>query len=451
MANTNTGGTSSTTHRHLNRDCGNIPVKADVDVLVVGVGPAGIAASIASARMGARTMIIERYGFLGGCATISGVTTVCGLFRSDQGSAVPVIKGIAWEIVEMLRNRGAASDPCPIGKTFLIVFDDQVLKEIAEDLLLQSNVDILYHAFATDVMMAGDEISGVLIESKAGLQAVHAKCVIDATGDGDVVARTPNPYQKGKSGILQFPTLMFKMGNVDLEKIRLLSRENLEAIMIKASQSNEFNLPRVSGTVRIIPGRAEVLCNMTKIMKDDGYVDGTNPTDLTYAEIEGRKQVRAYGRLLRKYVEGFEEAYVSSSGPQIGIRETRLIQGGYLLTENDIVDGRKFEDAILRSAWPMEIHGADKGTTWQWVSNGDYYDIPLRCLIPSSVDNLLMAGRCISTTHEAQASTRVSACCYGTGQAAGVVAALSVDRKCHPREIDYADVQARLREQGALV
>ena len=451
MDNTSRKSAASKTDGHIGRNCRDIPVRDDVDVLVVGGGPAGIAASVASARIGARTILVERYGFLGGCGTMSGVTTVCGLFRSDQHTAVPVIKGIAWEIIEMLRNRSAASDPCPIGKTFLIVFDDQVLKEVAEDLLLQSDVAILYHALATDVMMTGDTINGVIIQSKAGLQAVHAKCVIDATGDGDVAARTSNVYQKGKSGILQFPTLMFKMGNVDVGKIKLLSRENLEAIMIKASQSNEFNLPRVSGTVRIIPGRTEVLCNMTKIMKNYGYVDGTNPDDLTYAEIEGRKQVREYGRLLKKYVSGFEDAYVSSSGPQIGIRETRLIQGEYVLTENDIVNGQKFEDAILRSAWPMEIHGADKGTVWQWVRNGEYYEIPLRCLIPSSVDNLVVAGRCISTTHEAQASTRVSACCYDTGQAAGIVAAFAADRKCHPREIGYSDIQRELRKQGGLV
>lgn len=438
-------------NKYYTEEARKIPVRDHVDVLVVGGGPAGIGAAISAGRMGAKTMILERYGFLGGCSTISGVNTICGLFRSHSTNPIPIIKGVAWEIVEALRKRGAASDPCPTGKTFLVIFDDQVLKEVADELMQTSKVSILYHALATNVIMDGDVIKGAIIETKSGREVVYAKSIVDATGDGDIAALSHNAYQKGTGATLQPPTLMFKIGNVKLDKISSLSRSDLEKLMTRICKKGEFVLPRISGSIRIIPGRKEVLCNMTRITSAKGYIDGTDSNDLTYAEIEGRRQIRLYTQFLKQYVAGFEDSYVSNSGPQIGIRETRLIQGEYILSENDILTGRKFDDAVLRSSWPLEIHGVGKSTEWHWIEGGEYYEIPLRCLIPNKIDNLLIAGRCISTTHQAQASTRVSACCYGTGQAAGILASLAIEEKSRPREINHENVKKLLRIQGCLV
>jgi ribulose 1,5-bisphosphate synthetase/thiazole synthase len=430
-----------------------IPIHTEVDVLVVGGGPAGIAASLASSRHGARTMIIERYGFLGGCSTMAGVTTICGLFLTKKEEPVPVIKGIAWELVENLKLLKAISDPIQIGKSFLVVFDGNRLKEISEKMLQESGVSILYHVLATDVIRDGNTVKGVILESKRGREGIFSKIVIDATGDGDLSTRAGAPYKKEDQCALQFPTLMFKMNNVNVEKAKRVSREAIEEAMKKATERGEFDLPRISGTLRLTPLKGEAICNLTRISRRDkiSSIDGTDPEDLTFAEMEGRRQIREYEAFLRRHIPGFEEAYVSQSGPQIGIRETRLIQGEFTLSKEDVLGARKFKDGVIRSSWPLEIHGADKGTLWVWLPEGDFYEVPYRCLVPLGVENLLTAGRCISTTHEAQASTRVSACCYGTGQAAGNAAAIAIRKSVSPRMIDVAELQVCLTNQGCLI
>ena len=437
----------------INEPARQIPILDETDVLVVGGGPAGIGASLAAAREGAKTMLLERYGFLGGCSTISSVTTICGLYRVESGKPIPIIKGIAWEVVEKLRQLGSVTGPKPVGRSFLVIFDDNRLKEVADDMVVESNVKVLYHALAADVVIQGNEVKGVIIESKRGREAIISKIVIDATGDGDIAARAGVPYQRGDNGVLQYPTLMFKMNRVDIENEKQIPRDVFERTMREVYEKGEFKLPRLSGSPRLTPQSGEVICNLTRISResDHPYIDGTDPRDLTYAEIEGRKQVRLYEAFLKKHIHGFEEAYVSQSGPQIGIRETRLIQGEFVLGKDDILSGKKADDGILRSSWPLEIHGSDKKTTWVWLSEGNYYEIPYRCLVPLQVENLLIAGRCISTTHEAQASTRVSACCYGTGQAAGTAAALAVEKGIVPRKVNVVELQRRLKSRGCLI
>ncbi|HPC61300.1 MAG TPA: FAD-dependent oxidoreductase [Verrucomicrobiota bacterium] len=444
----------------------SVPVVKQTDVLVVGGGPAGIMAARAAAESGLSVSLVESRGFLGGNLTIG--LPVLG-FLDQRGR--PIIAGLPQQFMDRLRRRGAASEhrPCPLHISLTLV-DAEAVKAVALELLLEKGVDIHLHTFFASPILDGERVCGILTESKAGREAIRARVVVDCTGDADVAYRAGVPCEKGDArGGLQPPTLMFAMNGVDTEKLRLsLSRQpknyvadiippeyfgrNRQYIVVGLrrliAQARDQGLDLPTERVIVITGLrpGEVWVNMTRVKG----VDGTDPRSLTHGEIEARRQIETLVKFLVQYVPGFENSQFTRTAPFLGIRETRRIVGRYVLTREDILGCRRFEDAIAVGSYPVDLHRPhDNDCTLEYC--GDSYDLPYRALVPQRVSHLLVAGRCISTTHEAMAAIRVMSTCMALGEAAGRAAALAVREGVGPGEIDVAVLRAELRRRGAYL
>jgi hypothetical protein len=331
-----------------------------------------------------------------------------------------------------------------------------VFKLVALDLLDEAGVKFLLHAFATEVM-ADHHLEGVVFETKSGPVVVKARAVVDCTGDGDIAARAGAPFEIGRDddALVQPMTLMFRM--VEFERTAFAAYikahpdqwrgvHGLWDLIAKATETGDLDLPREDLLFFGTPQEHEVSVNSTRV----NGVSGIDVWDLTYAEWQSRRQMRQIAAFLRRYVPGFEQAYVVQSGVNIGVRETRRIRGDYQLTAADVLEARKFDDVIARCAYPIDIHNPQgSGTILKRLPPGEAYDIPLRCLLPQGVDRLVVAGRCISGTHEAHSSYRVMPTAMATGQAAGVCAGLAALAGCPPRDLPSAHVQQELERQGA--
>jgi hypothetical protein len=440
------------------------------DVLVVGGGPAGIGAALGAARAGADVLLVERYGFLGGNATVALVMPWMsfhtrrpqppslgdvGLMPSDHGIGEPVVGGAHVEIVQRLvADRGAVPPAPETGYT--VPFDPEVFKSVGLSVLDEAGVHYLLHTFASGVADVGGR-SGVVFESKSGPLFVEPGAVVDATGDGDVAAAAGAQVAIGRKGdgLVQPMTLMFRMVDFDRERFGEYVREHpdqwrgvhgLWELVAEAAAAGDLELPREDILFFGTPHEREVAVNSSRITG----VLGIDAWDLTRAERVARAQVDQIAAFLRDYVPGFADSYTVQSGVSVGVRETRRILGHYVLTAEDVLTARKFDDVIARGTYPIDIHSpTGQGTELRTVPPGEAYDIPLRCLVPREVDGILTAGRCISGTHEAHSSYRVTPTAMATGQAAGVCAALAAARHRWPREIPAADVQAELVRQGA--
>jgi hypothetical protein len=439
----------------------------ETEVLVVGGGPAGLGAAIAAADAGARVVLVERYGFLGGNATAAlvmplmsfhtqmpaperkGATT---LLPTDHGPGVPVVDGVLGRLLERLVRAGGAITPS-LATGYVVPFDPEWFKQIALELLDEAGVQFLFHAFASGVLPRNE---GVIFETKSGPLAVKAKVIVDCTGDADVAVQAGAPCEIGRAdGLAQPMTLMFRVTDFQRAAFEAYVRENpkewrgvhgLWALVRRATQAGELDLPREDMLFFATPHDTEVSVNSTRVTR----VLGTDVWDLSYAEWCSRRQMRQIAAFLRRYVPGFERSYVVQSGVQIGVRETRRVVGEYQLNVDDVLSARKFDDAIGRGAYPVDIHNpTGSGTLLKRVPPGDAYDIPLRCLLPKHTERLLVAGRCISGTHEAHSSYRVMPIVMATGQAAGVCAALASRKNTTPRNIDVREVQRELLRQGA--
>ena len=430
------------------------PIALQADVVVVGGGPAGIAAAVAAARAGARALLVERYGFLGGAGTAAGVTNFCGLYAVREGQPFRVVRGIASELTEALARIGAAVDPQPAmgGRTFGAQDDTSALKRVADELLLGVGVVLRFHTLVAGAVVEGGRIRALLTESKSGRQAIAGRVFVDATGDADLAAFAGAPFETGDdTGALQSPTLMFRLAGVDNKTAEREGIPRLRELMAEADRSGAYRFPRLSAIVRPQPFAGEWRANMTRITRPGATVDGTDAGDLTFAEVEGRRQVETYARFLREWIPGFERSRVIEIAPQIGIRETRRIVGRYVLTEDDVLGQANFADAIGCNPWPVERHTGDTEIEWRWIPGRGYHQIPYRCLLPTGVENLLVAGRCVSATSIAQSSVRVSGPCFVTGQAAGLAAALCAGTGALPADLDAALLQQCLAEQGAFL
>ncbi len=403
----------------------DLPIACQVDVLVVGAGPSGVAAATAAARAGRDTMIIEHYGFCGGMATAGMSGAICGLFSSGKtGKPQQLVDGFAGEFYHLLKQRRAVSAPFPFGDTALVVHDPHVWKEIADDLLAESGVKVLFHTQMTEIIMEDGAVAGVIIENKSGRQVILAKRFIDATGDGDLCVKAGVPHTVGRNGMVQYPTMVFRMSNVDIPHGIGHPVPQLEAWVDEARRQG-YHLPRRHIYLLPSPRPDEVMCNVTSILRDDGRpIDATNAGDLTWAEQRGRKQVREYERFLQNFVPGFEHARLNDVATQIGIRQSRTIVGQVTLTNDDVFHARKSQRSVAKSAWCIEAHNKD-GIFMFYLDN-DYYDIPYDTLLPESVPNLIAPGRILCAEHEALASARVTAQCFLTGYAAGTAASLSL-------------------------
>ena len=448
-------------HRHVERET--------ADVVIIGGGPAGIAAAIAAGRQGARVVLVERYGFVGGMSTAAMVYPWM-TFHTEQGEQV--IRGIAQEIVDRLQTCGGS--PGHLRDTVGFVhsvtpYDPAVYQVVAAEMLQEAGARLLLHSFVDGVIAVDGRVEAVRVTNKSGQLEIQAEVFVDASGDADAAYLAGAAVAKGREADSQSQpmTMKFRMRGVDLGRVKQYMQAHPDEFYEKTpfAELDTIPLTGVSGfyshwkraavpiqrdQVLFFTGPAEdeVLINCTRVQ---GY-DAKKTVDLTTAEQEGRKQVLMIAEFLRRDVPGFERASISAVAPQIGIRESRRIIGHYALTQEDVVAGRSFEDVIARSGYPIDIHDpSGQGVTAAFIKGDGAYDIPYRCLVSRNIRNLLAAGRCISTTHEAHATTRLTPSCMATGEAAGTAAALAVKLKLDPEKLHVPLLQAELRRNGAAI
>jgi ribulose 1,5-bisphosphate synthetase/thiazole synthase len=446
-----------------------IPLVDQVDVLVAGGGVAGLGAAVGAGRTGAKTLLIEGQGFLGGAATAS----MMNLWVLSH----EYVNGIAKEIYERLSEiKGAI-----LGK--VVPYEIEAFKTLSLELLQEASVNPLFYTSVVDVIKKGDRVVGVVVESKSGRQAILAKCVVDTTGDADVSAQSGVPCIKGREtdNKMRPITQMFRMENVDIEKISEYRDEHPEEFSPDDSHNVldlQKGIVRLDGFFSLTEaarergeidenchylrlygiahsGRGIITINSTRIYN----VDGTSVEDLTRSSLEGQKQVLKLVRFLKRDIPGFEESFLLDCAPVLGVRETRRIRGEYVLSEDDVTTPVVFSDSIAReySFVPrgIETHSPNGGEG----GPGDLlvrglkldlreYFIPYRSLVPLHTEGLLVGGRCISVTHEADNWTRTQTTCMNIGQAAGIAAGISAQRKVLPRNLDTRLIQQELNRQG---
>ncbi|MGB4590059.1 MAG: FAD-dependent oxidoreductase [Clostridiaceae bacterium] len=442
------------------------------DVVVIGGGPSGVSAAIAAGKNGARTLLVERFGYLGGMLTNAGT----GPMMSFHAGETQVVQGIPGQIIDrMVENSfspGHMKDV--VGYCSSVTpFDAEGLKIIMEEMVMENNVDILYHTTFIEAELKDEKIVSLKLFSKGGFFNVTANVVVDASADADVAvsAGISTRYGRDKDNLAQPMTLNAKVYNVDREKLKTFMRDNVEDTNAKRLEVIDWSeRTGISGFSKLIHeaidkkelsyNRDSVLCfetnnknefiiNMSRIARRSAL----NPFDLTKAEIEGRKQIRETVAFLRKYIPGFENCVLATTGPSIGIRESNKIDGVYILKEEELIANTMFDDAIAMGGYPIDIHSPEgKGVTnHQFLKEGSWYSIPYRCLVTSQVDNLIVVGRSLSATHGALAAVRVTPIAMAVGQAGGTAAAMASKAGVRTREIDTDLLRETLKVQGAFL
>lgn len=423
-----------------------IPIIARPDVCVVGGGAAGLSAAVGAARGGLSVLLVEKYGFCGG-ATVAGLSgTICGLYSSGDRPE-QIVFGFAGEFHDALAKAGGVTPAIPFGRTKLVPHDSFIWKETADRLLQAAGVQTLYHTLFLDAFADDGEVKTLVLQCLEGPVAVQPRCVVDASGDALVVHRLQGKTYLGRDGVVQTPTMIFRMGNVDMPAFLRLDPREIDAQVSAAHKAGRYHLPRHHVYIFPMPNGREVLCNMTRITRPDGSVPvGISSADMTFAEMEGRLQARSYATFLQENVAGFEHAYLVETGTQVGIRQTRSIVGKTQLTNAHVMQAGKTAGAATFSAWPIEAHGA--GELKIVYLDSDTYDIPFETLIPVSGKNLLVAGRCLSAEHEALASARVTAQCFGMGYSAGAACGLMLREKLTAQSLTGVAVADWMRGAG---
>ena len=416
------------------------PIVDSPDVLVVGGGSAGLAAAVAAARSGADTVLLERYGYLGGLATGGMVILLLSL---DDGNGTQVIAGLCQELVDRLASRNAAvfpkagewgsDDPAliehyrkwgliwggvPDRVRYSVAYEPAEFKFIGDTMVAEAGVRLRLHSWATDLVLDGDRISHVICQSKSGRQAIRPKVVIDATGDGDLLPWAGLPFEAAKV----HPSRWYRMANVEAPDQA-----------IEASEGKFF--PTLGGRFFNTPGQNRTLMPWGMSDHIDRRIDPTSVEDLTYAEVESRRLMMAQIDRLRKEVPGFANAYLADAADQLGITETRRLVGDYVLGADD--DQRSFDDAIA--------------VTGHWTRYGARYQIPYRALHHGGVGNLLVSGRCISVDRRVHNATKEIPACMATGQAAGTAAALAANGTGDVGEVDIDTLREALVKAGAIL
>ena len=452
----------------------HLEILAEADIVVVGGGPAGLAAAVAAGRTGAQVLLVESGPALGGNLTLPGLPFLAVLDWSRR----PVIAGVLQEFVERLIPLGGATPHYPCPKHLSVTpLDPEMVRCVALDLAEAAGVGVLLHTQLVDVLGDGHRLQGLVVESKSGRAAIRGRVFVDATGDADLVARGGGAYEKGEAaaGGLQPMTLTFRLGDVVLDRLtdhlvahpedlnpigrpaqrpypvehlRAYPRwtiTGLAALAAKAKAAGDFPPDLSYVNVCTLPRRGQVGINAARVFR----VDGTDVRDLTRAEREGRRKVLHLVRFFQRYVPGCEESTLLDMAPRIGVRETRRIHGQALLTGEDVRAARVFPDTVAQGIYPIDIHSQDSSPS-QFVLLERPYTIPYRALLPRAPHNVIVAGRSISADRVAFGSLRVMSHCMATGHAAGVAAGLALRAADHPADIDVPELQARLAEQGAL-
>jgi hypothetical protein len=456
---------------------------AETDVLVVGGGPGGLAAAIAAAREGVNTMLVERWGSFGGNITQSLVGSIAwyryektveagGIGNEFERRAEELGASLESNLVEYLDEdtlnyvipiMAKSPNPPPAAASL----DTDLFKYVADTMVQKAGITPLLHCFIVGALMDGDTIRGVITESKSGRQAILARRVIDATGDADIAHYSGAPYHKcSKEGLMEV-SMNFGCSGIDLPAfLRHTARHNLRYIKDWAKETsgkedNELTAHMVDPYIKAkeageIPADVTMQSYWTTVTPlgeirnmntiDMGGVDGTDVRDLTWAEMEGRKRVMMALNALRKYKPGFENARLRTFAPCVGVRETRKIVGAYTLTEHDIRNEARFDDSIGIFPEFLDAYGVVILPT-----TGRYFHVPYGITLPQKVENLLVAGRCVSGDKVSLAATRQMLCCAVTGQGAGVAAAVSLKDDVTCRQVDIAGVQKALKKQGVRI
>jgi len=456
-----------------------IPIVEVADVVVAGGGPAGIVAATAAARNGAKTVLVEGHGFLGGVGT-TGIPFQG--FHDDRNRRI--VGGIAWEPIDRMISEGSSPGPWHFdhvlrGYGAAIMYDGNRFKTIAAELVRDAGVSLLLHTHAVNPILEGNDLQGIIVESKAGRQAIAAEVVIDATGDGDIAVRAGVDFQQGNpEGFCQPVTVLFKIANIDMveflgyidahpdefdletddpryrEGYRAGVRmgiNGLREICAAAKARGEYDMPDPLLAIALMPEPGVGIINMAKV----GQVDSTDNRDLTRAETEGTELVWKTMDFLKKYAPGFADARVSEILPFVGIRESRRIAGDFTLDIDDMKACTEFDDRIAVGGRGVDIHdptpdGSQSSGSMYTRFVDDYY-FPYRCLLPRKLENILVAGRCISVGYVAFGSTRVMGPCMALGEAAGTAAALAVRDGTSVRDVNIGKLQGALRAQGAII
>lgn len=416
------------------------------DLVVVGGGFAGTCAAISAARSGLSVLLIEKANCLGGAATNGLVNPfmINSTRIEENGSQqrLQLSQGLFLEIAEELRKMNAVEEDPPC------YFQEEYLKILLNRMAISANVTLLFHSYLIDVRKNGEKVEAVTVANKSGKQEFFADYFIDATGDADLAVMCGCSYRLGREEdqLCQPMTLCFRVANVDIEKYEkarpMINERYLE-------MRRQGKIKNVRDDVLIFHNMIEGVLhfNSTRIIK-------RNPVDafdLTKAEIEAREQVLELFTFMKENIDGFQNAQLLMTAPEIGVRESRMIDGEYLLTGNDLKDCVQFEDSIALGNYDIDIHDPDGGgTSHYYFPEGQYYFIPFRSLIPKEVSNLLVAGRCISATHEAQASIRIMPIVSCIGEAAGTAIGVASKANVSVNEIDVKKVREQLKKQGAI-
>jgi hypothetical protein len=442
-----------------------IPVLREVDVLVAGGGTAGMIAGLAAARAGASTLVLERLNCLGGNFTAGLMTTTWTM--NDQKKLI--VKGIPLELIERLEEDGGTIKGDKSKDTF-VNYDTELAKFIITELYAaEKNLEILYYAWVCDTIVEDNTVKGVIIETKSGRRAILAKTVVDATGDADVAARGGAEYRMAPRNELHPVSLLAKIANVNVEELNAYYKQHPDQIgdFLRGSPYTGFHSFRLNKELAGIPlpdeleylrdwfilyystpRKGDFILNMT----GETGIDGTNAEEVSRAELVSRKRLSQALEVFKKHMPGFQDAYFTTTAQTLGVRETRRILGSLVLNRENVLANSKYEDAVCSYHAPVAIHTADgKNIDFEDLKPGTSYDIPLRCLVPKSLDGILVTGRSISVEANIIGTIRNMTSCLALGQGAGVAAALASAKGIAPRAIKNEDLQDALLGQGVYL
>lgn len=403
----------------------NVPIIGEFDVVVAGAGPAGIGAAVRAARLGMKTLLVERYGFLGGMWTAGYINPVHDIHNKG---------GPVRELIDMLKAKDAW------GGFYDMCFDFEVIKVMLDEMTINSGVELLLHTWIADTWTDGNRVRGIIVENKSGRGAIAAKVVIDCTGDGDVAYRAGAPYWLGRAGdgLCQPMSTIFIINNVTFLQEDSCQLNNMIQQALY-EQPEDFDPTYTRPYIIQLPNAGRAVVEWIHVRK----LLGTDAKELTRAEVEGRSHVLKIVDFLKRRIPMCKDIELISIAPQIGIRETRRIKGLYTLTEEDCTGGAQFEDGICNVQFCIDIHQPDDIGQDAFATKP--YQIPYRCLVPVETEGLLTAGRCISGTFEAHASYRVTSDCMAMGEAAGAAAYLAIRDNIPLRNVDTKELRSIIK------
>ena len=436
-----------------------IPILREADVIVVGGGPAGVAAAETAARKGLSVLLLEKQGHLGGQAVVGLSATICGLYLTNESwsrreGPKQIVFGFAERFRQQMIKNGGLTEPQLYGNTYVEAHEPFVWKYVSEEMLLNAGAEILYHTTVCGAVCEEERITELLVLTAGGYGRVRGNHYVDASGDGTLVAAAGGQFRFGQDGVVQNPSLIFKLANVDEAAFwsyfgeNTICHDDFSQRIREAEKSFGVQLPRKKIWAFRCVNPGEVYINATSISNPDGAcLNCIYPEESSYAEIMGRKQVRDYAKFLKEYIPGCGNAHIGEHAAQIGVRQTRSAVCRQTLKNSDVEQCVKPVDGVARSSWPIELHRGE-APMLHWLTD-DYYEIPFGAMVPHGFSNLLVAGRCIDAEHQALASSRVTAQCFAMGHAAGVATTCALAEGKDVVDVDASVVRTALNADGA--